>query len=48
MAGDIEAKMILHIDIKVTWQTAVKMRIMGRYPAAIIAKAIADKIRGGR
>jgi len=35
----------LKVDIKISWQTAVKLRIIGRYPASIIAKAIAEKIK---
>ena len=35
----------VRIEIVVTWATVFRMRLMGRYPAAIIARAIADRIR---
>jgi len=47
MAAQKETLLVtIKIDVQVSWQTAVKMRLMGRYPAAIIARAIADRIRG--
>lgn len=39
--------MTLDVEIDVTWKTVLKMRLMGRYPAAIIARAVADRIRAG-
>lgn len=40
-------KIVVEVDVKVSWRTAIKMRLMGRYPAAIIARALADRIREG-
>lgn len=36
----------VRVDVKISWGTAIKMMLIGRHPAAIIARAIADKIRG--
>jgi hypothetical protein len=38
----------VNVKIIVSWGTAFKMFLIGRYPAAIIAKAMADKIREGK
>ena len=48
MAKKVDAGgIILTVKVKVdvSWGTTLKMRLMGRYPAAIIARAIAEKIR---
>ena len=42
--GDV-LTLTIKIDVAISWRTAVKMRLMGQYPAAIIARAIADRIR---
>jgi len=40
-----EVSVVLRVKVLVSWGTAFKMFLMGRHPAAIIAKAIADNIR---
>ncbi len=35
----------IKVNIYIDWKTAIKMMLIGRYPAAIIARAIAEKIK---
>ncbi len=40
-----ELTLLINVGVKVSWSNAIKMRLMGRYPAAIIARAVADRLR---
>ena len=40
-----QVEITIKVNVIVSLKTAFLMRIMGRYPSAIIAKAIAEKIR---
>jgi hypothetical protein len=42
-AGEVILK--IKVRIEIDWRDALKMRFMGRYPSAILARAIAEKIR---
>lgn len=38
----------VRVNVMVGWGTALKMFFMGRYPAAILARAMAEKIRDAK
>jgi len=40
-----EMILTIRVKVQVDWWSAIKMRLMGRYPAAILARALAEKLR---